>query len=353
MERDRSLSVRSETMERLLFTAFAVAVALQLFVLSSSSTVSAFDPPAVFPVSTRKALQEKAQQINPKDQYSTAGWSNRAATVLTPQYLNPGVYTADRPFMWNTIDVGCRSTIIELPSSSTSSLPDLWIHSPVTLDGPMQKALQSVGKVKYVVSPNYEHVKFAPQWFQAYPDSELWACPGLPERLPEVYWKGEVPYGYRPKDWQGQKKTSRTLGWDTDVIDALHIDVEINPFTGKPFFNEVIYYHKPSKTLMTTDLFWNYPADTVPNSEFGRDDSWELAPVVDRVPFRSRLWKVGMDKIFTPFYNNFMVQDKDAYKEIANHIINVWDVEMVIPAHGDILRGKEFIKVVLKKHFEL
>lgn len=48
-----------------------------------------------------------------------------------------------------------------------------------------------------------------------------------------------------------------------------------------------------------------------------------------------------------------MVQDKDEYRAIANHIVNVWEPEMVIPAHGDILRGKDFIKNVLTKHFQL
>jgi hypothetical protein len=143
------------------------------------------------------------------------------------------------------------------------------------------------------------------------------------------------------------------LMWDTNLIQPLHIDIEINPFTGKPFFNEVIYYHSPSKTLILTDLFWNYPANVIPNSQYGQDDSWELAPVVDEIPLGSRLWKLGMDRVFHPFYSNFMVQDHDEYRAIANHIVNVWDVEMVIPAHGDILRGKDFIHKVLTAHFRL
>jgi hypothetical protein len=133
----------------------------------------------------------------------------------------------------------------------------------------------------------------------------------------------------------------------------LHVDVEVNPATGKPFFNEVIYFHTPSKTLMVTDLWWNYPASTVPNSQYGRNDAWELAPVVSEVPLGSRLWKAGMDKVYAPFYSNLMVQDKKAYKDIANHIVNVWQPEIVIPAHGDILRGKDFIRSVLSKHFDL
>jgi hypothetical protein len=314
-----------------------------------------------FPASTRAALKLKANVLN-KDTtaYSAAGWSNRAAVALTP--VHPaGVYTADRPFYWNGIDVSCRCTIIELPSKSKTTSPDLWVHSPVALDGPLRQALQRTGgTVRYVVSPNYEHLKFAPQWQQAYADAQMWACPGLTERMPSVSFAGEIPNHYRPEvSWTASsisRASSRTsiLPWDTSILQSLHIDCERNPFTGTPFFNEVIFYHAPTKCLVVTDLFWNYPANNVPNSQFGRDDSWELAPAdIAPVPLPSLLWKFGMDKVYAPFFQNYMVKDQKAYREIAHHIVHVWDVEILIPAHGDILRGKEFISTVLKMHFGL
>ena len=321
-----------------------------------------FDP-STFPVSTRQALESKAQQLNNKDsygQYSPAGWSNRAATALTPVHPD-GVYTADRPFYWNSIDVSCRCTIIELPSSSDDddSQPDLWVHSPVGLDGPLQAALQNTGgKVQYVVSPNYEHVKFAPAWQQAFPSAQMWACPGLAERLPDIAFAGEIPAGYRPVSWTagGARNAADNdkIPWDTTVLQPLHINCERNPFTGRPFFNEVVFYHAPTKTLLVTDLWWNYPANTIPNSQFGRDDSWALAPAdILAIPVTSRLWKFGMDAIYKPFFDQFMVTDRQVYRDIADHIVNVWDVEMVIPAHGDIVRGKEVIADILRKHFRL
>ena len=103
-----------------------------------------------------------------------------------------------------------------------------------------------------------------------------------------------------------------------------------------------------------TDLWWNYPADTIPNSQYGKNDAWDLAPNdIPQVPLKSRLWKFGMDKVYAPFFDNFMVTDADQYRQIAHHICNVWDVELLIPAHGDLLRGKDFIRSVLTKHFGL
>jgi hypothetical protein len=175
------------------WTATTVACCLTLFVIYNNNndpgndnynsgfvTVSAFEN---FPMSTRQALTQKAKELNPTTSssqasgsfaYTTSSWSNRAATVLTPICLNPGVYTSDRPFFWNSIDVGCRMTVIELPSSKKNNKqPDLWVHSPVGLDGPLLDAMAKLGTVKYVISPNYEHVKFAPAWHQAYPNADM------------------------------------------------------------------------------------------------------------------------------------------------------------------------------------
>ena len=336
---------------------------------SSSSTTTL--PPNVFPSSTRQALLQ-TQKYGRRGSYSAVGWSNRLGTVLTPVSV-PGVYTADRPFYWNGIDVGCRMTMIELQQQqSDDDKPVCWVHSPVGLDGPLLDALAQ-HDVRYVVSPNYEHVKFAPQWAHAFPQAEMWGCPGLAAMKPNVPWKGEIPFGMRPPNnnnnhnHNNNNNNDQVLPWDdSSEIQSLHIDTEVNPFTGKPFFNEVVFYHVPSKTLLTTDLYWNYPSgDGVTNSFLRQQTSlvvedtmangpWELAPSVPPIPWGSRLWKVGMDKLFQPFYVNFMTQDQERFRrEILRVLLEEWDIETVIPAHGDIVRGKELIRSILRQHFGL
>ena len=46
----------------------------------------------------------------------------------------------------------------------------------------------------------------------------------------------------------------------------------------------MVFFHKPSKILITTDLFWDYPGGA-------------------GIPFGTKLWKFGMDHIYLPFYN--------------------------------------------------
>jgi hypothetical protein len=302
----------------------------------------------IFPVSIRSALLENAKLVDEsiakgerKGSYSPAGWSNRLGTALTPASI-PGVYTGDRPFYWNKIDVGCRMTVVQLEGG------DLWVHTPVSLDKSLKEALDKLGTVKYIVCSNYEHLRYAPQWHKAYPDAFMWGCPGLSERVPEIRWTGEIPSQMlRPGD------TALEDCWDFNTIRPLHLDMEVNPFTGKPFFNEVIFYHVPSKTLMTTDLWWNYPtSDGVPNSHLGGSE-WELAPSVESIPLGSALWKQGMDRIFLPFYKNFMVKDRARFNEIAKVVLDEWEIETLIPAHGDIVRGADLIQLILSKHLKI
>jgi hypothetical protein len=203
----------------------------------------------------RQALVQKARELNPTFSSSTATWSNRAGTVLTPICLDTsnsspngvgGVYSADRPFLWNSIDVGGRMAVIALPSTNdNSNKPDLWVHSPVALDGPLRDAMAQIGNVKHVVSPNYEHVKYASTWNQGYPQASMWACPGLASRMENVKWKGEMPEGMRPSGWKGPNGSSNVRSlpegfWDTSILQALHVNIEKNPFTGKPFFSTCI-----------------------------------------------------------------------------------------------------------------
>jgi hypothetical protein len=186
---------------------------------------------------------------------------------------------------------------------------------------------------------------------------------------PEVRWTGEIPTGARPgrgwnEPWSNNNNNNNNKEVDpqvTSTIQALHVDCEVNPFSGKPFFNEVIYFHVPSATLMTTDLYWNYPnSDGVTNSNYNTIDGkqedfgdWDLAPSVSTIPMGSNLWKQGMDKLFAPFYMNFMVQEKPRLTEIANYILEEWNPSTVIPAHGDVIRGRTLIQTVLRSHFGL
>ena len=52
---------------------------------------------------------------------------------------------------------GGRMAVLRLSDGS------IWVHSPVSLDDELADALAGLGEVKHIVTPNFEHTKFAQQ----------------------------------------------------------------------------------------------------------------------------------------------------------------------------------------------
>lgn len=343
---------------------FIFLLSVLIFILKTSVVSAlAVGKPALDSLEDKLLSSKATQLIEASNEISAAGtcapigWSNRLGSVLTPVSI-PGVYSADRPFYWNRIDVGGRMCVIAC--ENPTGPPQLFIHSPVSLDEQLIDAIDSLGEVKWVVSPNYEHLKYAKEWKYHYRNAKMIACPGLMDREPGVY-DVEIPYGIKPGD------VNEDL-WDLEEIQAKHVDCEINPFTGRPFFNEVVFFHKPSKSLLVTDIYWNYPesietnkiyselpggeSSTINGNDVDRDFGvWELAPLVEKIPFGTKAWKFGMDKIYRPFYMNLMINDKSKFEAVVKQMTDVWDVNTIIPAHGDIVRGSRLSKTILKQHF--
>ena len=61
---------------------------------------------------------------------------------------------------------------------------------------------------------------------------------------------------------------------------------------------QVVFVHKPSGTLIATDLIWNYPKTGTNRG--------------------TQAWKFGMDRVYKPFYTKFMIKDKGAAAIRAN-----------------------------------
>ena len=48
-----------------------------------------------------------------------------------------------------------------------------------------------------------------------------------------------------------------------------------------------------------------------------------------------------------------MINDRKYYDEIIRVVLEEWDIDTLIPCHGDIIRGKEKIQQVLSSHFKI
>lgn len=119
---------------------------------------------------------------------------------------------------------------------STWGRGELFIHSPVQLSA--ANLLTTLpGQVRYVTSPNKLHSLFLGDWKKASPEAKFYAPPGLKAKLPDVPFYKEL----------------------TDVPERELQEVLMQKVVrGSWFMSEVVFFHKPSETLILGDLIENH-----------------------------------------------------------------------------------------------
>jgi Domain of unknown function (DUF4336) len=121
-------------------------------------------------------------------------------------------------------------TIIRLANGS------LFLHSPVKLDADLRHAIHAIGPVSAIVAPNRLHHLFVGDYVAAYREARCYAAPGLPEKRKDLTFHA-VLNDRAPDDWRG------------------HIEQHL--FRGAPPLNEIVFYHRASRSVIFTDLIFN------------------------------------------------------------------------------------------------
>jgi len=164
--------------------------------------------------------------------------------IDTPKPVAEGVWVIDGPVirmsfpMGLTVPFPTRCTVVRLSDGG------LWVHSPIRLTGPLRDRVAALGEVEHLVSPNYIHYAGIPGWAEAFPDARAWASPGVRERAA----KAGIPVHFHAD-----------LADEPDPAWAKDIDQHV--FAGSQVMREVVFLHRPSRTLILTDLIENFETD--------------------------------------------------------------------------------------------
>lgn len=207
--------------------------------------------------------------------------------------LDDEIWVAARPLKLRIGDIGCRMTVVRLPDGG------LWLHSPVPLDQPLQQALFALGPVRYLVGPSLQHHLFLASYSAAFPGARLVGAPGLAAK------RRDLPFEF-------------TLGRTTAELWRPTLRQQF--FAGAPRLNEVVFCHRPSRTLILCDLAFNVPRQG---------------------PNRARLFHrlVGATGRFGPhrLVRACIRRRHSARRSLAR--ILAWDFDRVIVAHGEVLES--------------
>ena len=114
----------------------------------------------------------------------------------------------------------------------------LWIWSPVALTPELATAVEAIGPVGHIVSPNKIHHLFLGEWAERWPKARLYAPPGLARRRPEFRFHAGLADEPDP-------------AWAADIDQVI--------FRGSFAMEEVAFFHRASRTAIIGDLVQRHP----------------------------------------------------------------------------------------------
>lgn len=207
------------------------------------------------------------------------------------QSFGPDLWLADGPqaevagFRYPT-----RMAVIRLADGN------LMIWSPVALSDEIRTALADLGEVRHLVAPNSLHHLHLAEWKAAYPQALLHAPPGLAAKRADLAFDADLGDG-PPPDW------------------AADLDQVIMP--GNRITTEVVFFHRPSATVLFTDLIQQFPP--------GWFKGWRgivarLDLMIEAEPSVPRKFRVTFN-------------DRNAARASLRRIL-AWPAEKVVMAHG-------------------
>lgn len=188
-----------------------------------------------------------------------------------------------------------RMTVVRLASGT------LWVHSPTAISDELIRETSELGDVGYIVGPNNGHNLFLKEWVSAFPSAELVVSSGIPQKL---------------------KLTDGFKLLDADFENIWAEDLERVYMPGVSFFNESVFLHKKSKSLILTDYIQNYE---------GAEQTFMQKFVLGPIGFKGIC-------LAPPLKLGFLHKDKAGFRESLQRI-KQWEFDRVIVTHGDIIEA--------------
>lgn len=151
--------------------------------------------------------------------------------MLVP--FGPSLFVADGPTVsFAGFPYPTRMAVARLSDGSA------WVWSPIALTPELADAVQAIGPVRCIVSPNKLHHLFLQQWAKRWPEARLYAPPGLARRKPALHFHAEL--GDEPDP-----------AWQADIDQAV--------FRGSFAMAEMAFFHRASRTAIIGDLIQRFP----------------------------------------------------------------------------------------------
>ena len=207
------------------------------------------------------------------------------------------VFIVDGPLIrfgmpWPKMPFPTRMTVVRLSDD------DLFVHSPTRLVPSLQEEVAALGRVRWIIGPNRIHYWWIPEWRQAFPGAEVYLAPRVREQAGE---RLDFP--------AAELDRAEGYPWDGELATL--------PVAGS-FMTELVFFHRPSRTLILTDLIENFEPEKLPS-------------LLQR--WLTRLGGVQHPDGQMPRDMRLTYRDRRQLREAVETMI-AWGPERVVLAHG-------------------
>jgi hypothetical protein len=196
---------------------------------------------------------------------------------VAPVRHDTDLWSTEHTFGWQggLVPIPVRMTVIRLGDGQ------LILHSPVPVSPELRAELDVLGPVGFIVVPE-AHGRFAHQVSQIYPSARLLTT--LADQPPAA--------------WAGSVESVLVAGFR---------------------LNEVVLFHRPSRTLVITDLCFNIQRSSsrVARAFFRANGMWQ---------------RFGPSRIIRAL----SVSDRATFRQSLERVLR-WDFERIVPGHGDVI----------------
>ena len=220
--------------------------------------------------------------------------------------LAQDIWTAASSQVFLGMEVGSRMTVVRLASGY------LLVHSPIRPTAAIREELSRLGEVRFIIAPNKYHHLYAGEFAAAFPDARLYVVPGLQEKRKDLRFHGTL--SDEPEAF-----------WEDSLKQHL--------FQGIPAVNEVVFFHPVSRTVIFTDLVFNFSSDLTPGQK--------LFALLDGVYEKTAVSRLT---------RYILLGDRKKARLSADKILE-WDFDRVVLAHKDVVHegGYEAVKKAFEK----
>lgn len=213
----------------------------------------------------------------------------RMETPIIPRQLADNLWLLAYPLKLLGADFRRNVTLIRLQSGR------LIVHSTAPFKPEEVESIHALGEPGWLVDGILRHDTFAREGRAAFPGIPYLAPPGFSE----VVGFPTDPIVPAPEEWN-------------DEVAALEIQ-------GMPEARDTALFHMPSRTLILTELIFN----------FGHDE-----PVWTELMLRLGVGKEHSPGISRPFKSG--VKNEAAFKDSLAELLR-WDFDRIVVGHGDVI----------------